>query len=211
MLNPGQRRSIAPPSSEPAASLPGTRFAGMHIHFIGIGGCGMSGLAFMLQRLGAMCSGSDAVGSELTDALDDRGIHVSLDQTTGTLPEQCDLVIASAAIKPDHPEMLAATNRDLTVWTYAEALGQVQVDKTGLSIAGTHGKSTTTAMLAHVLIECGLDPSFIVGATCEQIGGGSRTGGPRIPKGPMRDRPGILLPRRVNSIARFITTGPPLG
>jgi UDP-N-acetylmuramate--alanine ligase len=165
----------------------------MHIHFIGIGGCGMSGLALMLKQLGAICSGSDAVGSELTDALKHSGITVSLDQTTGTIPDPCDLAIASAAIKPDHPEMLAATNRELTVWTYAEALGQVQADKTGISIAGTHGKSTTTAMLAHVLIECGLDPSFIVGATCPQIGGGSRTGGPRILQGPMRDRPGILL------------------
>lgn len=165
----------------------------MHIHFIGIGGCGMSGLAFMLQQLGAMCSGSDAVASELTDSLENSGIPVRLEQTSGTIADKCDLVIASAAIKPDHPEMLTATNRELPVWTYAEALGQVQAGKTGVSIAGTHGKSTTTAMLAHVLIECGLDPSFIVGATCPQIGGGSRTGGIQIPKGPMRGRPGILL------------------
>jgi len=169
------------------------RFAGKHIHFIGIGGCGMSGLALMLQQLGAKCGGSDAVGSDLTDALDSAGIAVRLEQTSGTIPDQCDLVIASAAIKPDHPEMLTAVNRGITVWTYAEALGQVQADKTGISIAGTHGKSTTTAMLAHVLIECGLDPSFIVGATCPQIGGGSRTGAINIPKGTMNGRPGVLL------------------
>lgn len=153
----------------------------------------MSGLAFMLKQLGAVCSGSDAVASELTAALAHEGIPVNLDQSTGVIDDRCDLVIASAAIKPDHPEMLTAVNRGLTVWTYAEALGQVQQDKTGVSIAGTHGKSTTTAMLAHVLIECGLDPSFIVGATCEQIGGGSRTGAPGIPIGSLRGRPGILL------------------
>jgi UDP-N-acetylmuramate--alanine ligase len=189
------RRSKAETSTAPLANLVAhsTRFAGMYIHFIGIGGCGMSGLALMLKQLGAICFGSDAVASDLTESLDEDGIPVSLDQASGTLPEKCDLVIASAAIKPDHPELLAATNRNLQVWTYAEALGQVQADKTGVSIAGTHGKSTTTAMLAHVLIECGLDPSFIVGATCPQIGGGSRTGGTRIPKGTMRDRPGMLL------------------
>jgi UDP-N-acetylmuramate--alanine ligase len=79
------------------------------------------------------------------------------------------------------------------VWTYAEALGQVQASYTGVSLAGTHGKSTTTAMLAHVLIECGLDPSFIVGAMCPQIGGGSRVGSNTIPKGSMRGLPGAFL------------------
>src|SRR5690606_17903970 len=171
-----------------------SRFAGMHIYFIGIGGCGMSGLAMMLKQLGAVCRGSDSVGSDLTDALNAAGIPVSLDQTKAALPERCDLVIASAAIKPDHPELLAAEHRGITVWTYAEALGQVQADRTGVSIAGTHGKSTTTAMLAHVLIECGLDPSFIIGATCPQIGGGSRTGAAAIPgHGPFAGQPGILL------------------
>jgi UDP-N-acetylmuramate--alanine ligase len=178
-------------ASKPAAVNP--RFAGKHIHFIGIGGCGMSGLALMLQQLGAVCGGSDAVSSELTEALDAAGIPVRLEQTSGMIPGKCDLVIASAAIKPDHPEMLAAVNRGITVWTYAEALGQVQADKTGISLAGTHGKSTTTAMLAHVLIECGFDPSFIVGATCPQIGGGSRTGAITIPKGTLAGKPGTLI------------------
>lgn len=178
-------------SSQP--NQPSPRFVGKRIHFIGIGGCGMSGLAFMLQQLGAECSGSDSVGSELTEALASSGIPVRLEQASGTIPDACDLVIASAAIKPDHPEMLTATNRGVTVWSYAEALGQVQSGKTGVSIAGTHGKSTTTAMLAHTLIECGLDPSFIVGATCPQIGGGSRTGGASIPIGPLAGRPSVLL------------------
>lgn len=154
----------------------------------------MSGLAFMLKQLGANCSGSDSVASNLTAALQNADIPVRLEQTSGTIPDQCDLVIASAAIKPDHPEMLTAINRGIPVWTYAEALGQVQADKTGVSIAGTHGKSTIAAMLAHVLIECGLDPSFIIGATCPQIGGGSRTGAAAIPgHGPFAGKPGILL------------------
>lgn len=169
------------------------RFIGKRIHFIGIGGCGMSGLAFMLKRLGAICEGSDSTASDLTESLINDGISVRLEQASGTIPDECDLVIASAAIKADHPEMLAAVDRGITVWTYAEALGQVQAAHTGISIAGTHGKSTTTAMLAHVMIECGLDPSFIVGATCPQIGGGSRTGGATIPKGTLAGSPGALI------------------
>jgi len=181
------------PNARDGSSVTDARFVGKRIHFIGIGGCGMSGLAFSLKQLGAVCNGSDSVGSELTEGLGQAGISVSLDQSAGIIPKGCELVIASAAIKPDHPEMLAAVNRGITVWAYAEALGQVQQGHTGVSIAGTHGKSTTTAMLAHVLIECGLDPSFIVGATCPQIGGGSRTGGTTIPLGPLKGKPAVLL------------------
>src|SRR5262245_46910313 len=178
---------------EALTGRPDSQFAGQHIHFIGIGGCGMSGLALMLRQLGAVCCGSDSVGSDLTSALTDAGITVSLDQRAEALPTRCDLVIASAAINPDHPEMLAAWQRGIRVWSYAQALGRAQAGMTGVSIAGTHGKSTTTAMLAHVLIECGLDPSFIVGATCPQIGGGNRVGSNTMPKGPLANLPGAFL------------------
>lgn len=202
-------RAVATTASARSAADP--RFAGKRIHFIGVGGCGMSGLAFMLKRLGAMCEGSDSTASDLTGALAADGIPVRLEQASGTLPEQCDLVIASAAIKPDHPEMLAAVNRGLTIWTYAEALGQVQAAHTGISIAGTHGKSTTSAMLAHVLIECGLDPSFIVGATCPQIGGGARTGAGRVPKGALAGGPGVLIAEACEFNRSFHHHRPQLG
>lgn len=168
-------------------------FVGKHIHLIGIGGCGMSGLARLLADHGAICCGSDNVPSDVTASLTQDGIAVSHDQSAGELPTRCDLIVASAAIKPDHPELLAAQSRDIPVLSYAEMLGRVQQEHTGVSIAGTHGKSTTSAMLCHVLIECGLDPSFIVGAQCHQIGGGSRTGGPTIPTGPLADQPGVLI------------------
>jgi UDP-N-acetylmuramate--alanine ligase len=186
-----QRQNVT--SRKIAQSPANAKIVGKSIWFIGIGGCGMSGLAQMLRRLGATCAGSDVVASDLTDALQADGIPVRLDQSSGVIPEKCDLVIASAAIKPDHPEMIAAVDREIPIWSYAEALGQVQAAQTGISIAGTHGKSTTTAMLSHVLIECGFDPSFIVGATCPQIGGGSRTGAVAIPLGPMQGQPGILV------------------
>ena len=215
---PGQASNVAmkdaagtwasPPAREPAAMPPAAstrsapqptqRFAhaapwdvrGKHAYFIGIGGCGMSGLARMLAARGALCAGSDKVESDLTEALARDGIAVSFDQESGGLPEACDLVVASAAIKPDHPQMLEAVRRGLPVVSYAEALGQLMLGRTGISIAGTHGKSTTTAMLAHVLIQCGVDPSFVVGATCVQIGGGCRTGADRIPG---TTTPGVLL------------------
>lgn len=154
----------------------------------------MSGLARMLQHAGAHCRGSDSVPSDLTEALTRNGIPVMHDQSAGQLPEACELVIASAAIKPDHPELLAAQSRGLPVLSYAEALGLLQSMKTGLSIAGTHGKSTTASMLAYVMVECGLDPSVVVGALCPQIGGGSRTGAVHVPgDGPYAGRSGYLI------------------
>jgi UDP-N-acetylmuramate--alanine ligase len=178
----------------PAPPRATSSFSGKHIHLIGIGGCGVSGLALMLKSLGAVCRGSDAAPGPFVEAVRRAGIPVSLDQSAGELPEECDLVIASAAIGADHPERLAAEARGIPVLGYAEALGRVQAERTGISIAGTHGKSTTTAMLCHILIECGLDPSFIVGAHCAQIGGGSRTGSAIVPgEGPLAGRPGLLV------------------
>ncbi|MDG2054499.1 MAG: UDP-N-acetylmuramate--L-alanine ligase [Phycisphaerales bacterium] len=151
-----------------------------HLHFVGIGGCGMSGLAGLLAQLGAKCSGSDRAASATTDALVDRGIEISFDTS---LPASCmsemakiDEVVISAAIPEDHPTVLAANNLGTPVTTYAEMLGRVQIGRLGVSIAGTHGKSTTTAMLCYILLACDLDPSFIIGATCPQTGGGSRVG-----------------------------------
>ncbi|MDY7108097.1 MAG: UDP-N-acetylmuramate--L-alanine ligase [Planctomycetota bacterium] len=178
----------------PAPWRGASSFSGKQIHLIGIGGCGVSGLALMLKRLGAVCRGSDAAPGPFVEAVRRAGIPVSLDQSAGALAEECDLVIASAAIGPDHPERLAAEARGIPVLGYAEALGRVQAERTGLSIAGTHGKSTTTAMLCHILIQCGLDPSFIVGAACAQIGGGSRTGSDTVPgAGRLAGRPGLLV------------------
>lgn len=179
------------PEKRPAR--PRGPFSGKHIHLIGIGGCGMSGLARLLADHGAICGGSDNVPSDITAGLIQSGIAVSYQQTEQAFPKECDLVVASAAIKPDHPELLAAQQRDVPVMSYAEMLGRVQSLHTGVSIAGTHGKSTTSAMLCHVLIECGLDPSFIVGANCSQIGGGSRTGSETIPHGPLSGKPGVLV------------------
>ncbi|MHC4416395.1 MAG: UDP-N-acetylmuramate--L-alanine ligase [Planctomycetota bacterium] len=188
--------SVSPDVPAGPLAIDGT-VEGRRIHCIGIGGCGVSGLARLLMERGALCSGSDLVRSELTEALEAARIPISYRQASDTVPEGSDLVIASAAIRPDHPELAAARARGIPVLSYAQALGMVQARSTGVSIAGTHGKSTTAAMLCHVLIESGLDPSFIIGATCPQIGGGSRTGSATIPSdaggGLRAGRAGVLV------------------
>ena len=168
-------------------------FVGRRVWLIGIGGSGMSGLAHMLKRRGAHVSGSDREQSAATEALEADGITVHIGHAAEQVPAPCDLVIASAAIRKDHAEYAEAQRRGVDVISYAQGVGLVQRGRTGVSIAGTHGKSSTTSMLSHVLIQCGMDPSLIVGATCAQIGGGSRTGSDAIPAGPMRGKPGIMV------------------
>lgn len=153
---------------------------GRTLHFVGIGGCGMSGLARISRALGAAVTGSDMTETDVTRSLAEQGIAVTLRQTAESVPAGCDMLVVSAAIKADHPELVTAQGRGIEVMKYAELLGGLMPGRTGIAIAGTHGKSTTTAMLAHALIRCGLDPTFIVGATCEQIGGGSRIGRPDV-------------------------------
>ncbi len=136
----------------------------------------MSGLARMVTQRGGRCTGSDIAESSTVRALRGDGISVSLDQSGAAIPRDADLLVISAAIGADHPELLEARRRGVQVLKYAQMLGQLMIGRRGVAIAGTHGKSSTTSMLAHVLIQCGLDPSVIVGANCAQIGGGARTG-----------------------------------
>lgn len=151
--------------------------AGAKVHFVGIGGCGMSGLARITREVGAMCSGTDMAASEIIDDLRADGIDVVMSQTAADVPSDCDLMVISAAIRPEHPQVREAQHRGIEVLKYSQLLGRLMIGRKGVAIAGTHGKSTTTSLLSHVLIEAGLDPSFIVGATCRQIGGGCRVGG----------------------------------
>ncbi|MCB9840245.1 MAG: UDP-N-acetylmuramate--L-alanine ligase [Phycisphaeraceae bacterium] len=163
------RRDATPPIARHA---PDIDLRGRHVYMVGIGGCGMSGLARLLRARGASVSGSDMAASATTAALIGEGIPVGFEQTAGAIPEACDLIVASAAIRPDHPQWLGAEGRGIRVMLYAEALGACMAGQTGVAIAGTHGKSTTTAMLGAALVDAGLDPSVIVGATCGQLADG---------------------------------------
>ncbi|MBI1373255.1 MAG: UDP-N-acetylmuramate--L-alanine ligase [Phycisphaera sp.] len=161
--------------ADPNAPL---HFAQKNVHFVGIGGCGMSGLARIVRAAGGVCSGTDLSPSEYTEALEADGIDVILEQTAESVPGDADVLVVSAAIRGDHPEVVEAKRRGLPVLKYAQVVGRLMIGRTGVAIAGTHGKSTTTSMLSHILLQTGLDPTFIVGAICEQIGGGARVGNP---------------------------------
>ncbi|MCL2329879.1 MAG: UDP-N-acetylmuramate--L-alanine ligase [Phycisphaerae bacterium] len=149
---------------------------GKCVHLIGIGGCGMSGAAAMLHRRGAFVSGSDRSDSSVLQTLGDLGVRVLVGQRGDNLPDDCDLVVCSAAVKETNPELQAARQRGCEVIKYAQLLGLLMNEHEGIAIAGTHGKSTTSAMLSFVLREAGVDPSFVIGAGVEQLGGGSGAG-----------------------------------
>lgn len=170
-----------------------TVWSGRHVHFVGIGGCGMSGLALMVRARGASVTGSDQSQSEVTDLLTASGISVAIGTSADSIATGTDLVVASAAVQGDHPEVARAQAMGIETISYAEALGRSQEGRTAVSVAGTHGKSTTAALLAHILVESGLDPSVIVGATCPQLGGGTRTGAAIIPLGTLKGNPGIFV------------------
>ena len=151
----------------------------------------MSGLARLGKARGVLVSGSDAVESAVTDRLKSKGIDVTIGDVD--LPDSLDLLVHSAAIGQDHPHRKHAAAQGIPQLSYAQGLGLAQVGRLGVSIAGTHGKSTTAAMLAWILLDTGLDPGFIIGANCPQLGGGSRLGGTTIPTGPHEGEGGILV------------------
>jgi UDP-N-acetylmuramate--alanine ligase len=162
-------------SNPPANSL-AEAFAGRHIHFVGIGGSGMCGLAHMLSQAGAMVTGTDLVESQTLEKLRRLGALVQLENGGSDLLADTQMVVYSAAVRDEHPALAEARRRGLTILKYAQLLGQVMNLKNGIAIAGTHGKSTTTAMTAYVLTAAGLDPSFVVGAPSPQLAGSSHGG-----------------------------------
>ena len=157
-----------------------SRFRSRRVHFIGIGGSGMSGLASMLLDSGAVVTGSELKPNSQTFELTRRGARISRDQIGELLSPDVDLVVRTAAVPDTNREYEVAKAFNLRVVKYAELLGQVMQERYGVAVAGTHGKSTTTAMIAYALTRCGTDPSFVVGGTVPQLGGGSRSGAGRV-------------------------------
>ena len=147
------------------------------IHFIGIGGISMSGLAEVVLDRGFTVSGSDRQESEFTRRLASRGATVFYGQRPENIPEKCDVVVYTAAIHPDNPEFAEAQRRGIPMLTRAEMLGQLMKNySTAIAVSGTHGKTTTTSMVSHILMSAGCDPTISVGGVLPAIGGNIKVG-----------------------------------
>lgn len=149
-----------------------------HVHFIGIGGISMSGLAEILLERGFTVSGSDAHESELTDRLESHGARIFYGQKAENIIDGIDVVVYTAAIHPDNPEYMAAENKGLPMLSRAEFLGQIMRNyRKSIAVSGTHGKTTTTSMISEILMDAKLDPTITVGGMLDSIGGNIRVGG----------------------------------
>jgi UDP-N-acetylmuramate--alanine ligase len=145
------------------------------IHFVGIGGIGMSGIAEVLLNLGYAVSGSDLRANEVTARLGTLGARIQLGHAASNIAHT-DVVVVSSAVRPDNPEVAAAHARDIPVIPRAEMLGELMRVKDGVAVAGSHGKTTTTTMIATVLAEAGLDPTAIIGGKARAFGSNARLG-----------------------------------
>ena len=145
------------------------------VHFVGIGGAGMSGIAEVLLNLGYAVSGSDLSESNATRRLAGFGAQVHIGHAAGHVAT-ADVVVISSAVKADNPEVVAARARHVPVVPRALMLAELMRLKQGIAVAGTHGKTTTTSLAASVLAEGGLDPTFVIGGRLESAGAHARLG-----------------------------------
>ena len=151
-------------------------FQGKHVHFIGIGGCSMSGLAALLKQQGYIISGSDRDQSHKTDALAGQGVRIFIGQRAENV-SGADLIVYTAAISENNPERVAARERGIPQIERATLLGQLMEGYTqAVGVSGTHGKTTTTAMLSQVCVECGARPTVHIGGELDALGGSTLLG-----------------------------------
>jgi UDP-N-acetylmuramate--alanine ligase len=147
-----------------------------HVHFIGIGGSGLSAIARLLKESGYTVTGSDMAMSPFAADLQAAGVQVLLGHAAENV-RGANWVVRSSAIPDDNPEVVAAKAAGIPVYRRADMLWKFMADKDGIAVAGTHGKTTTTAMIAFIMTELGLDPSFIVGGVLSNYGVNARAGG----------------------------------
>jgi len=144
---------------------------GSRVHFVGVGGIGMSGLASVLVSQGVQVSGSDLRTNHETEVLQALGVHIHRGHKAAHVSQDLDGVIVSSAIAADHEEVLAARRHRIPVMPRLTAVAQVLQKHRSIGVAGTHGKTTTTAMIASILKHQGLKPSYLIGADCPALGG----------------------------------------
>ena len=146
-----------------------------HIHFVGVGGSGMSGIAEVLAHLGYTVSGSDIAASATTRRLESEGVRVMIGHAAENAAG-ADAVVVSTAVKPDNPEVMVARERKIPVVPRAQMLAELMRLKRGIAIAGTHGKTTTTSLVTSILAEGGIDPTFVIGGRLNAAGANARLG-----------------------------------
>src|SRR4051794_15340637 len=142
--------------------MPGEPFAGRALHFVGIGGAGMSGLALVARQLGATVTGSDQSESSYSERLRQAGIEPVIGHDAANLPDGAEVVV-STAIPEDNPELAAAQAADARILHRGDLLGELSGMKRTIAVSGTHGKTTTASMIALALLETGRDPAFLIG------------------------------------------------
>lgn len=149
----------------------------IHVHFIGIGGISMSGLAEILLKENFTITGSDSKESHIVDKLISMGAMINIGQCADNITDQIDLVVYTAAINKDNEEFRACVEKQIPMLTRAQLLGQIMNNyKYSVAIAGTHGKTTTTSMLSQIFMEADVDPTVSVGGILDSIGGNVRVG-----------------------------------
>ncbi len=146
-----------------------------NIHFVGIGGAGMSGIAEVLANLGFSVSGSDLAESSTTRRLASLGVRIMIGHAAANV-DAAEAVVVSSAVKSDNPEVLAARRRKVPVVPRAQMLAELMRLKQGIAVAGTHGKTTTTSLVASILAEGGMDPTFVIGGRLNAAGANARLG-----------------------------------
>jgi len=142
----------------------------MKIHCIGIGGIGVSALAQYYLEKGHQVSGSDLAASEITDFLGKKGVTIFIGNKPENISQNIDVVIYSPAVKPENPEIQKAKVLGIKAQSYPEALGELTKNHYTIAISGSHGKSTTTALIALLMIKAGFDPTVIVGTKLKEFG-----------------------------------------
>ncbi len=180
VLRDARRRASAEATREAShakakGSAPGAA-ASERVHVVGIAGSGLRGMAQLLHARGAKISGSEQAESPVLERLRRCDIDCRIGHKETNITPGVNLVVVSAAVDASNPEVRAARDRSIPVLKYAECLGKLMTERVGIAIAGTHGKTTTSSMTAQILLEAGVDPSFLVGGDCPSLGGSARWG-----------------------------------
>jgi len=166
------------PAPQPASANPDSMRRIRRAHFVGIGGAGMGGIAEVLLNLGYQVSGSDLRANAVTRRLQQQGAQVWLGHDASHVAD-CDVVVVSSAVNEENPEVAAARERRIPVVPRAEMLAEIMRFRHGIAVAGTHGKTTTTSLVASILADAGLDPTFVIGGQLNSASSHARLGSGR--------------------------------